>query len=281
MTTRPSGGNLLEAHLLPTEGGTIGYGSIGRSGPLVVCAPGMGDLASVYRFVAPALADAGYRVVVTDLRGMGSGTAKWNEYSEAAIGRDLLALIREVGGGPAVLLTNSISAGAAVCAAAASPETVSGLVLLAPFVRDAPVSLAMKLVFRLALLRPWGPSTWARYQATKLYPSTPPPDLPAHSAQVVANLRQPGRMVGFQRMARTNHTAASAALPKVRSPTLVVVGSADPDFPDPRREGRWVADQLHGDLVVLDGVGHYPQAEAPDRLLPVVVPFLARVHPAA
>ncbi|MCI4326710.1 MAG: alpha/beta hydrolase [Thermoplasmata archaeon] len=281
MATHPTEGSSPAVHLLRTESGTIGYETFGPAGPLIVCSPGMGDLRRIYRFVAPALAAAGYRVVVTDVRGMGPGTSHWVDYSEAAIGRDLVNLVREVGGGPAILVANSISAGAAVCAAAASPETVSGLVLLAPFVRDVPVSFGMKMVFRLALMRPWGPSTWAKYQATKLYASTPPADLPTHTAQVLANLREPGRMVGFQKMARTNHASAAASLAKVRSPTLVVIGAADPDYPSPREEGRWVADRLHGELVVLDRVGHYPQAEAPDRLLPVLLPFLAKVRPAA
>ena len=41
--------------------GRIAY-DVQGSGPLVVCAPGMGDLRSVYRFFAPALVAAGYRV---------------------------------------------------------------------------------------------------------------------------------------------------------------------------------------------------------------------------
>jgi dienelactone hydrolase len=41
--------------------GRIAYDLIG-DGPLVICLPGMGDVRSVYRFLAQALAEAGFRL---------------------------------------------------------------------------------------------------------------------------------------------------------------------------------------------------------------------------
>ena len=46
---------------LARPGGRIGYDVAGE-GPLVVLVPGMGDLRAGYRFLAPALRAAGYRV---------------------------------------------------------------------------------------------------------------------------------------------------------------------------------------------------------------------------
>jgi hypothetical protein len=40
--------------------GKIGY-DVAGTGPLVVLVPGMGDLRSAYRFLAPALRTSGYR----------------------------------------------------------------------------------------------------------------------------------------------------------------------------------------------------------------------------
>ena len=45
---------------------------------LVVLVPGMGDLQACYRFLAPALKEAGYRVVCTDLRGHGDSDATFS-----------------------------------------------------------------------------------------------------------------------------------------------------------------------------------------------------------
>ena len=65
---------------------------------------------------------------------------------------------------------------------------------------------------------------------------------------------------------------------------LVVEGDADPDWPDPQAEGEGIVGDLPDDLgrlVVLDGVGHYPHAQAPDELLAAALPFLAEVLPRA
>jgi pimeloyl-ACP methyl ester carboxylesterase len=41
------------------------------------------------------------------------------------------------------------------------------------------------------------------------------------------------------------------------------MGTRDPDFPDPAAEARLIADRLHGDVVMIEGAGHYPQTEYP------------------
>jgi alpha-beta hydrolase superfamily lysophospholipase len=55
--------------------GRIGH-DVAGDGSLVVLVPGMGDLRAGYRFLAPALRAAGYRVTCTDLRGHGD-LADW------------------------------------------------------------------------------------------------------------------------------------------------------------------------------------------------------------
>src|SRR3712207_2030452 len=94
--------------------GRIAYDVTG-SGPLVVCIPGMGELRSAYRFTAPALAAAGFRVATMDLRGHGDSDTTFTRYDDVAAGEDALALVEHLGG-PAVLLGNSMGAGAAAWA---------------------------------------------------------------------------------------------------------------------------------------------------------------------
>src|SRR4051812_24521967 len=91
--------------------GTIAYDLSGE-GPLVVLAHGMGDSRHSYRFVVPALVAAGYRVVNVDLRGCGESSTGWAGYSRTDIAGDLVALVRHLGG-PAVIVGQSISGGAA------------------------------------------------------------------------------------------------------------------------------------------------------------------------
>jgi pimeloyl-ACP methyl ester carboxylesterase len=267
-----------EPRFVEREGGRISYYDLGGSGPLLVCAPGMGDLAAVYRFVAPEFARKGYRVIVTDLRGMGRSTVGWKDYSEASLGGDLLALVRQLGAGPAILIGNSISAGSCVWAASQAPSLVRDLVLVGAFVRDPHISLLKRWMFRLVLARPWGAGAWASYQSRQLYPSHPPNDMTNYREAVKSNLQEPGRLRGFQRMASTNHAEIEPLLGRVRSPTLVVMGTFDPDFPDPAGEARWIADQLHGSVALVERAGHYPQAEFPEQFSGTVIDFLARTE---
>lgn len=266
-----------EERNLERDGGRISFHDTGGPGPLVVCLPGMGDLAEVYRSVAPAWAARGYRVVVPDLRGMGRSSPRWSDYSSRALAEDLLALLRLLGGGPAVLVGNSISAGTAVWTAAESPSSVRGLVLVGPFVREPHVSAFQRALFRLALAGPWGAGVWANYQSSRLYPTRPPPDIARYRDSVRSNLREPGRMAGFRRMARATHREVEPQLARVTAPTLVVMGAADPDFPDPASEAKWVAEQLHGTSILIEGAGHYPQAEFPGEFSRAVLDFLGTI----
>jgi pimeloyl-ACP methyl ester carboxylesterase len=263
------------AYLARPEG-KIAYDVTGE-GPLVVCAPGMGDLRSVYRFLAPNLVDAGYRVATMDLRGHGDSDATFSAYDDVAAATDLIAVAEHLGG-PAVLVGNSMGAGAAVWAAAEAPDLVAGLVLIGPFVRDIPTGLVQRLSLRLALLRPWGPAAWNAYYA-KLYPGRPPADLDAHRARIRESLRRPGHWRAFVTTTRTSHAPAEARLDEVRAPALVVMGERDSDFPDPAAEARLVAGRLDAEVVMVPGAGHYPQTEYPEVVTPAVVEFLARIAP--
>ena len=111
---------------LEAGGGRIAYDVTGQ-GPLVVLSHGMGEHRQVYRFLAPQLARAGYRVAAADLRGHGESSMGWasvtgkDAITRTDVAGDLLALIRHLGG-PAVIVGHSISGGAATIAAATAPE---------------------------------------------------------------------------------------------------------------------------------------------------------------
>lgn len=251
--------------------GRIAYDVTG-SGPLVVCIPGMGDVRSVYRFLAPRLAGAGWRIAAMDLRGHGDSDTTFTSYDDVAAGQDALALIEHLGG-PAVLIGNSMGAGAAVWAAAEAPTLVAGLVLIGPFVRAVPVRRSAMLAFRLALVQPWGPAAWNAYYA-RLYPGRKPDDLRAHRERIRRAQRRPGAWRAFVATTHTSHAPAGERLDRVRMPALVVMGERDSDFPDPAGEARLVAGHLRGKVLMVAGAGHYPQAEYPDVVAPAVIEFL-------
>jgi pimeloyl-ACP methyl ester carboxylesterase len=264
-------------YLRRTEG-RIAYSSAG-SGPLVVCVPGIGDLRSVYRFLAPALVDAGFRVVTVDLRGQGDSDATFDAYDDVAVGTDLVASIDELGG-PAVLVGNSLGAGAAAWAAAEKPGDVAGLVLISPFVRNPPTSFWKMLAFRLALRRPWGYAAFKAYYSS-LYPGRPPADLPEHLDRIDECLHKPGYWRAFVAMTHSSHAPVEARLAEIRAPTLVLMGERDSDFDDPAAEANLVGQRLKAQVTMVPNAGHYSQAEYPEVVNPLVTDFVRAIFPEA
>ena len=240
--------------------GRIAY-DVQGVGPLVVCAPGMGDLRGLYRFMVPALVDAGFRVATMDLRGHGDSDDGFSSYDDVAVATDLLALIEHLGG-PALIVSNSMTGGASVLAAAAEPAQISGLAMIDPFVRDPKVSPLLTLAMRLALVKPWGPMVWRAYYKS-LYKTHPPADFADHERRMTESMRRADHWRSFVKTARTSHAPAEARLAEVRTQVLVVMGGKDPDFPDPSAEARFVADTLKGDVLLVPDAGHYPSGRVP------------------
>ena len=253
--------------------GQIAYDDSGGTGPLVICVPGLGDMRQQYRFLAPRLVAAGFRVVTMDLPGHGESSADWPAYSAAIVGADIVALIRHLGAGKAFIIGNSMAGGSAVWAAAEIPDRVAGIVMIDPFTRVIPTSSFLLAFLKVAMMRPWGPSFWSMYYGS-LYKSAPPADLDAYRAALVANLKQPGRIEATKALIFASQAPCEARIPKVHAPVLVVMGTRDPDFDDPAAEADWVATHLHGKKLMVDGAGHYPHVEYPDIVAPAVIEFV-------
>ncbi|MGA8361644.1 MAG: alpha/beta hydrolase [Candidatus Dormiibacterota bacterium] len=262
---------LEETSYLSRPEGRIAY-DVDGTGPLVVLVPGMGDLRATYRFVAPILRDAGYRVAATDLRGHGDSDSTFATYSDTETSADVVALIEKLGG-PAVVVGNSMGAAAAVISAAERPELVSGLVLIGPFVRNARMSGMQRLLLRVAMTPLWAAAAWKSY-LPRLYAGRRPGDFDAYRDRVVASLRRPGYARAFSRTTRVSHDPAEARLSAVTAPTLVVMGDKDPDFADPKAEAAWIAQTLRGEAVIVPEAGHYPQSQQPEITADAVLQFL-------
>ncbi|MDQ0120996.1 pimeloyl-ACP methyl ester carboxylesterase [Pseudarthrobacter defluvii] len=262
-------------HLTRPEG-RIAY-DIRGAGPLVLLVPGMGDLRSTYRFLTPALVASGYQVVTVDLRGHGDSETSFSAYGDVPTASDLAALLADLGK-PAVVVGNSMAAGAAVIVAAEHPDLIEGLVLVGPFVRQpASAGLFSRLFLRLLMAPLWAARVWSLYMP-KLYAGQLPPDFADYRRTVASSIGRPGYARAFSLTTRTDHVQAGASLDRVHSPALVVMGCKDPDFPDPRAECEWIARKLGGRAVMIDDAGHYPQSQQPEHLAGVVLDFLAEVR---
>lgn len=261
----------MDTQFLPVSEGTIAYDDRG-AGPLVVCIPSMGDLRQEYRFLAPMLVEAGYRVVTMDVRGHGETSVNWPGYSVADVGADILALIRHLNAGPALIVGTSMAAGAAVWAAVESPELVAGMAVIGPVVRDNGPLWPGRVLYSVLLARPWGAAAWRWYYST-LYPTRKPADWPDYIARLTRSLKEPGRLRALLEMTRASKRASGDRISRVKSPALVIMGTRDRDFKQPGQAAREIGDALHAPVHMIEGAGHYPHAEMPERVFPLLTAF--------
>ena len=271
-----------DVRYLDVPGGRIAYEVTGH-GPLIVLSHGIGDLRQSYRYLAPLLVKAGYRVANANLRGHGDSSTGFQSISRTDVAGDLRALIRHLGG-PAVIVGQSLSGGAATIAAAQAPELIAAIVEINPFTRTQQPNLRAMLRirrYRRGILRLGATqllhslAAWTRY-LDLAYP-TKPADHDDYTAALRAKLREPGRMAEFLKTFKSTPADAEAQLPNVRCAALIVMGTADPDFPDPRAEGEAIVAALRpglGTLTILEGAGHYIHAERPNELAALVTGFL-------
>jgi pimeloyl-ACP methyl ester carboxylesterase len=267
---------------LDVLGGRIAC-DVDGSGPLVVLSHGIGDRRQAYRFLAPTLAQAGYRVANADLRGHGESSLGWASITRTDVAGDLLALIGHLGG-PAVIVGHSLSGGAATIAAATRPDLVAGVVEINPFTRKSKPDLGgllrvrryRRCVFLLTgtqLFRSLG--LWLRY-LNLAYPAKPA-DYAGYMAALAAKLREPGRMAEFMKTFKSTPADADAQLPNVKGPALVIMGTLDPDFGNARAEGEAIVAAMtagRGTVAMVDGAGHSPHAQCPDAVAELVIAFL-------
>lgn len=261
----------MQTLFLERTEGKIAFDICG-TGPLVIGVPGMGDLRAEYRLLAPRMAAAGFSFASMDVRGHGETDTRWSDYSVGAIGTDIAALIRHLNAPRAIVIGTSMGAGAAVCAAAQAPGLVSGLVLVGPFVRDMKGNPFMERFLQILFADPWGATTWGMYY-NSLYPTRKPDDFAAYLANLKRNLRETGRLGALRRMLAASKAASEAALEKLDTPALVLMGTRDPDFKNPEAEAQLITERSRGTYRMVEGAGHYPHAEMPDTVAPEIIAF--------
>jgi len=269
----------MNTQYLTVSAGTLAYDDQG-TGPLVLCVPGMGDLRQEYRFLAPRLVEAGYRVVTMDVRGHGETTVNWPDYTVGAIGSDMLALIKHLNAGPALIVGTSMAAGAAVWASVENPELVAGIVLISPFVRvmgPAWQAHLFGILYRIIVAPWWGVAFWGKYY-TSLYPTARPADFAEYLSKLKKNLKEPGRLRALRAMFLDTHAASDARLSKVQVPVHILMGTRDRDFKSPEQEVQLLVGRLHATSQMIEGAGHYPHAEMPEQAAASILSFFRTVR---
>ena len=262
--------NKVVVKSIKIEGGQLEYEVAGREdGPVVLCVPGMADTRREYERFTPALLEEGYRVITADLRGNGGSLGRFKSYTMQDLALDINRILDAEKVEKVYLAACSISCASAGLYAIQQPERVAGLILFsAVFSSGSPfVRYMMGGLLTVPVL---GRAFWNGY-FPKLYPLHPAE--PDYLAANKANLRQPGAMRSLVRLILTKHL--DGEISQIKVPTLIFLGSADPDFKDAGAEAQRVQGMIpQATIKILEGVGHYPQREVPEQVIPVVTDWL-------
>lgn len=265
-------------------------------GQVVVAVHGLGGSHANWHDLAPLLA-ARHRVLAVDLAGHGRTPRAGRSSSVRANCQLLGRFVETVAGRPAVLLGNSMGAAISVLHAAEHPEHVQGLALIGPALPRVRTDLPGRaLAKQVALFAVPGLAerTLARrrarlgaeafVQATlELTCADPGRVSPGMRELAVALCEErangPDADAAFLEAARSlgllvaRAPAYRAVLRSVTAPGVVLQGRLDQLVPA-SGTAQLAALQPDWPVHLLDGVGHVPQIEAPDRTAALLLPFL-------
>ncbi|MEV6192956.1 alpha/beta fold hydrolase [Streptomyces sp. NPDC051920] len=224
---------------------------------------------------AEALVAAGHRVITPDLRGYGESAVDTGPVYLSDFADDLVALLDHLDIDSAVVGGVSMGGQIAMEMQRAQPHRVRALVLSDT---SAPAETDEGKVFRNRLadrLLAEGMNGYADEVIGKMladYNVTAQPDVAEHVLGMMRATDPRGAAAALRgRAERPDYRDTLAA---VRTPVLIVVGADDVYTPvaDAEAIHRLVP---HAVLAVVEGAGHLPGAEQPDRFNTALLDFLA------
>ncbi len=265
-------------------------------GRTLVCVHGLGGSHANWHDLGPLLARH-HRVLAVDLAGHGR-TPRAGRSASVPANRQLLdRFLGEVVDGPAVLVGNSMGAGIAMLQAGARPETVAGLVLIGPTLPRLSTDVPTRAVARqiaLCAVPPLGQRILARRRSplgAERFIARTMGVTCADQTRVSLGMRRlavellasgaagPDSEAAFLEAARSvallvaRAAAYRARIAALTAPALVLQGALDRLVPRSGL-GQLAVLQPTWPVEVLDGVGHVPQIEVPQRTAEIVLGWL-------
>jgi pimeloyl-ACP methyl ester carboxylesterase len=227
----------------------------------------------------------GYRVITLDLPAHGlSGPTPQGLYTSAAYVGIVEQLVDRLGLTRFALGGNSMGGGVAWRYAVRHPQRLAALILVDASGRPMPKGSSPPLGFRLArvpLARDFLATVTPRGLIDRSFKQSIANQAIATPAMVDRYwelLLYPGnRKATVQRFGQySGDDGAAAKLKGLTVPTLILWGREDRLIPV--SVAQWFNEQIPGSRVsILDGIGHIPMEEAPDRSLAPVLELLERV----
>jgi pimeloyl-ACP methyl ester carboxylesterase len=262
------------------EGVGIEYSITGEGRPVVLL-HGFPDSGRLWRNQVPALADAGFRVIVLDLRGYGRSDKPQavDAYSIALLARDVGAVLRDAGEDRAHVVGHDWGAALAWALASLAPDKVDHLVVLSvghPATFRASYQQLEKSWYMLLFQFPqiaeqWlAGNNWANFRSWAHHPD---------AEAVIAELEQNGSLTPGLNYYRANVTPASFVapplqLPRVQSPTMGIWSTGDMALTERQMtdSARNVAGPWRYERI--EGAGHWVQLDDPGSVNRLLLDFL-------
>lgn len=267
-----------------TENAGVGIEyEVSGSGPPVILLHGFPDTGRLWRHQVPALADAGFEVIVPDMRGYGRSDkpAEVDAYRVRTLMADVTAVLDAAGAERAHVVGHDWGAVVAWAVAGLAGDRVDHLVTMsvghpATF-RAAGFAQFQRswymLLFQFAgVAEQWlSADGWANLRAWSGHPD---------ADTVTAELEANGSLTPALNYYRANvgpetWISPPRRLPPIAAPTMGVWSSADMALTERQMTGSGEHVRGAWRYERVDGAGHWMQLEAPDRVNELLVDFLA------
>jgi len=260
--------------------GVTRYELIGpESGQVVVLVHGSTIPMYVWDAQVDDLVKAGFRVLRYDLYGKGYSDRPVADYSQEFYRKQLLNLLDALGiKQPVDLVGLSMGGGLAVDFTANYPDRVNKLALVDPVINsiknDSNIKILRPPVWGEFLMRLIATNSIAK-RAADLMKKSP------RSAEYEKMFREQTYYKGFERAtlsmfrsdATTDYRSDYQTVGKQSRPILLIWGTLDEDItPEMVQEIKKAMPNL--DFKQLDGIGHDPQVEVPDKVNSLIIDFL-------
>jgi pimeloyl-ACP methyl ester carboxylesterase len=272
------------------HGHQVGYRLDGDGDETILLIHGMAGSSRTWRDVTPALAQR-YRVLAPDLMGHGESAKPMGDYSLGAHASGLRDLLVRLGIERATIVGQSLGGGVALQLAYQHPELCERLVLVSSGGLGREVSPLLRLLslpgaeFVLPLVAPgvvrdqgrkinswlrdqgirssWMAEMWRAYASLA----------DAENRQAFVRTLRSVVDLGGQVVSANDRLYLAAAVP-----TLIIWGDHDDIIPVAHAYDAHQA--IPGSrLEIFEGVRHFPQSEAPDRFVEVLLDFIDTTEP--
>ena len=217
------------------------------------------------------------RVIRIDLPGSGLGSPDpHNDYTDARSIQVILALLDQLHVAKTSVVGHSMGGRIAWMLAATHPERVTKLVLIAPDGFASPgfdYGKPPEVPAALQLMRYTLPKWLLRMNLAPAYADATSMTDERATRYHDLMLAPDSRSAMIARMQQSVLVDPVPLLQRISAPTLLVWGQQDAMIPF-TNAADYTRALAHSQLVALDGVGHLPHEEAPERALPPVRDFL-------